>query len=291
MENYEIIIIIIIMVFLILLLFYIYIIPLVAQSMMYHPYKATRSEYDILSKRFGRNEEFVKFLATDKTELTGFLINYHKNADWNDIIFLYSHGNGAWIGGLLNSPQIDILSKFGSVFVYDYRQYGLSSGSISEKGTYSDIMGAWLYLTIQKNIPPDKIIVYGHSVGGAISTKLISMLIENNKELPLALILDGTFSSIVDMGNHLFPGLGIFSPINYNNVKNLQHINGSLPVLVMHSQDDEVVPYDQSLKIKENCKCKHIKIKGNHCAPIFNKEVFEFIDNVIDNIIDNDIRN
>ncbi len=258
-------------------------VPIISKFFMYSPRKATEYEFYKLSNKFKRNEEIINFKASDQIKLTGMLINYHKKANWNDIIFLYSHGNGAWIGELLHSPQIDILSNFGSVFAYDYRQYGLSDGLINEKGTYYDILGAWNYLTKIKQIPPNKIIVYGHSMGGAVSTKLVSMLIEKKQKLPLALILDGTFSNIVDMGNYILPGFGWIVPYTYDNIKNLQHIDGRLPILVIHSPDDETVPFYQSIKIKENCKCIHVKITGTHNVPIYNKKTLEFISLIIKN--------
>ncbi len=260
---------------------YNYIISTIANSFMYCPYKASKSELDALSKKYKRNEEHIIFNADDGTKLSGIFINYDKKASWDDTIFLYSHGNGSWIGGLLNSPQIKMLSKFGSVFAYDYRQYGLSEGIINEKGTYSDILGAWNYLTQVKNINPKKIIVYGHSMGGAISTKLLALLVEKYKndqsKLPQALILDGTFSNVIDMGNHIFPGFGNLAIHEYDNIKNLIFINQSISILVMHSPDDETVPFNQSLKIKNNCKCNHVEINGTHNIPIFNSKVDEFI--------------
>ena len=220
----------------------------------------------------------------DQTNLTGIFINYKRKAKWNDdIIFLYSHGNGAWVGALFESSQIEFLSKFGSIFVYDYRQYGLSEGVINEHGTYSDILGAWNYLTQIKKINPNKIVLYGHSMGGAVTTYLLASLLKANKtlpELPRAMIIEGTFSSIVDMADHIFPGLGKICIYDYDNIKNLQYINNIIPILVMHSPSDETIPYYQSLKIKKKCKCSHIAIDGTHSVPIFNNDVINFIKNI-----------
>lgn len=251
--------------------------PNISKSLMYSPYKGTKEEFKKISNKFKRNEEFINFMASDDTKLTGMLINYHKPANWNDIIFLYSHGNGSWIGGLFDLPQIDMLSNFGSIFAYDYRQYGLSEGFVDEKGTYCDIIGAWKYLTQIKKVSPNKIIVYGHSMGGAVSTKLISILINKKQKLPLGLILDSTFSSVLDMGNHIMPGCGWIANYTYDNIKNLQQIDGIIPILVMHSPNDETVPYSQSIKIKENCKCTYVIINGSHNAPVFNDETLKFI--------------
>lgn len=258
-----------------------YFIPIIGNNLMFHPYKATIEEYTNISKKYNMYDELVFFKSSDNVDLSGMLINSRKPQNWDDFIFLFSHGNGAWLGALFASSHIAYLSKYGSIFAYDYRQYGISNGVISEKGTYCDIMGAWNYLTNIKQINPKKIIIYGHSMGGAVSTYLVKKLVQNNKPLPLGLILEGTFSNIYDMGNVIFPGLGFLSTHKYNNIKNLKIINNVLPTLIIHSKYDEVVPYLQSLKIKKNCNCKHITINGTHSYPIFNKNVDDFIKNII----------
>lgn len=265
----------------------------VTNSLLYMPYKATMNEFNDLSKEFKRNEEFVNFKSNDNLDLTGMLINYRKKADWNDIIFLYSHGNASWIGHFFNSHAITILSHFGSVFVYDYRAYGLNQGNLSEEGTYMDVLGAWNFLTKVKNVPPNKIIIYGHSMGGAVSTKLMSILVENNQiknkkisedELPRGMILNGTFSNLADMGNCMFIGLGYLAYYKYDNVQNLKLIekylckdNIQFPILIVHSKDDEIIPFEQSIKLKNACSSYHIKTTGSHNVPVFDKYVIDFI--------------
>jgi cytoskeletal protein CcmA (bactofilin family) len=49
----------------------------------------------------------------------------------------------------------------------------------------------------------------------------------------------------------------------------------------MHSISDELIPYSQSLKIKENCKCTHVEIKGTHNVPIYDAQIVNFINNLI----------
>lgn len=265
----------------------------VTNSLLYMPYKTTLDEFNKLSKQFKINEELVNFKTIDGLDLTGMLINYNKKADWNDIIFLYSHGNASWIGSFFNSHTISILSHFGSVFVYDYREYGLNQGNLSEEGTYMDALGAWDFLTKVKNVPPNKIIIYGHSMGGAVSTKLMSTLVENNQiknnkilepELPRGMILNGTFSNLADMGNHMLVGLGYLAYYKYDNVQNLKLIekylckhNIEFPILIMHSKDDEIIPFEQSIKLKNACNSYHIKTTGTHNVPVFDKYVIDFI--------------
>jgi fermentation-respiration switch protein FrsA (DUF1100 family) len=84
--------------------------------------------------------------------LYGGLTNSLRKPSWDDIIFLYSHGNGGWIGNPINYGTIKSLSKYGSIFVYDYRGFGLSEGTPSEDGLYTDITTAWNFLINKKHV-------------------------------------------------------------------------------------------------------------------------------------------
>jgi len=84
---------------------------------------------------------------------------------------LFSHGNAEDLGTL--RPTLEELRKLGfSVFAYDYRGYGTSSGSSSEETTYQDVDAAYDYLTRVEKIPPGRIIALGRSLGGAIAIDL-----------------------------------------------------------------------------------------------------------------------
>ncbi|WP_293130776.1 alpha/beta hydrolase [Okeania sp. SIO3I5] len=87
-------------------------------------------------------------------------------------VVLYFHGNGVNIGA--NVEQAYKFHKLGfDVLLIDYRGYGLSTGNFpSEAQIYQDIEIVWNYLVNQRQINPQSILVYGHSLGGAIAIEL-----------------------------------------------------------------------------------------------------------------------
>ena len=82
-------------------------------------------------------------------------------------VLLYFHGNGSNNGDLTDIAAI--FHQLGlSVLLIDYRGYGRSSQTFpSEQSVYQDAAAAWNYLTKDRQIKPEKIFVYGHSLGGA----------------------------------------------------------------------------------------------------------------------------
>ncbi len=149
---------------------------------------------------------------------------------------LFLHGNAGNISHRLDS--INIFYQLGlSVLIIDYRGYGKSTGKPSEQGTYIDAETAWHYLINEKKINSDKIIIFGRSLGGAVATWLA------DKYPSSALIIESCFTSIADIGKHYYPYLptSLLARIKYPSIDKISNIKS--PVLVIHSANDEIIPY------------------------------------------------
>ena len=113
--------------------------------------------------------ENVVFKSRDGLELTGWYIP----AAGTEFTILFCHANGGNMMHRLDS--INIFHNLGlSCFIFDYRGYGNSQGKPSEEGTYLDAETAYNWLIEEKKIPPEKIIIFGRSLGGSIAAKLAS---------------------------------------------------------------------------------------------------------------------
>lgn len=142
---------------------------------------------------------------------------------------LYIHGNAEDLGDI--APVLKRLYGWNfSIFAYDYRGYGTSDGSPSEQNAYQDAEAAYAYLTQQLQIPPDRIIVYGRSVGGGSAVELAT-------RYPIAgLILESTFTSAFRVA----VPIPILPFDKFANLHKLQNVH--CPVLVMHGEADQTIP-------------------------------------------------
>ena len=195
---------------------------------------------------------------------------------------LFLHGNGGNISTRLDS--INIFHKLGlSVFIIDYRGYGSSSGLPSEEGTYIDAETAWLFLRNKKHISENNIIIYGRSLGGAIAIWLAY------KYRSSALIIESSFTSIIDMGKYNYPYLPInlLAKIKYPSDERISNID--TPKLFIHSKDDDIVPYRFGKKLFElaNQPKEFLEIHGLHNDGflISDDKYINGIDNFLINII------
>jgi fermentation-respiration switch protein FrsA (DUF1100 family) len=172
---------------------------------------------------------------------------------------LFFHGNAGNISHRLDSIQIFHELAL-NVLIIDYRGYGRSTGTPSEQGLYQDAEAAWNYLTKSRGIDAKEIVIYGRSLGGAVATWLAA------KTQPAAVILESTFTSVPDMAAKLYPLLPVrwLARLDFNAQENIRRIKS--PVLILHSRDDEIVPFEHARLLFEAAHepKKLIALHGGH---------------------------
>lgn len=177
---------------------------------------------------------------------------------------LFSHGNAGNISHRLAS--IRLFRDLGlSVFVYDYSGYGRSGGEPSEEATQADARAAWDWLVREKGSSPESIILFGRSLGGAVSARLAADLHSQGVN-PAGMVLESTFTSVPDMGAYIYPWLPVrlLAKYRYNSKDALESL--SLPILFGHSPDDEIIPYaiGRSLYESYGGPKRFLKMRGDH---------------------------
>ena len=208
----------------------------------------------------------VQLTTKDNVNLDSWFVPAKDNDQIGKGVILFCHGNGGNIGNRVS--YLPIFKDLGlATFLFDYRGYGKSEGKPSEEGTYSDVEAAWQYLTQEKQIPPQKIIIYGESLGGAIASYLAQKISQqDSKNSAGGLILASTFTSISDRAAELYPFLPIrfLSRFSYNSIDRLP--STKIPVLIIHSTDDEIIPFhhgDRNFQAANQPK-KLVKLRGDH---------------------------
>ncbi len=132
------------------------------------------------------------------------------------------------------------------VFMLDYRGFGKSEGKIeSQEQLFQDTQIAYDKLKTKYN--ENKIIVLGYSIGTGLATKIAA----SNK--PKLLILQAPYYSLSDMMQHYYPVIPYFIlKYKLETYKYIQQCN--MPIVIFHGDNDEVIYYNSSVKLKELMK-------------------------------------
>ena len=199
--------------------------------------------------------ENVVFETKDRLKLAAWFIPAENAA----FTVLFCHGNGGNMTHRLDT--INILNELGlNCFIFDYRGYGASEGKPSEAGTYCDVEAAYKWLTKKKNIHPENIILFGRSLGGSIAAYLAT------KVEAKALIIESSFTSYVDIGKKFYPYMPVrlAAIYNYPTIDYVRNVH--MPVMIIHSRNDEVIPFEFGLRLYDaaNEPKEFIEISGSH---------------------------
>jgi hypothetical protein len=189
--------------------------------------------------------EQVRLQTADGETIAGWYIAREEPA----LVILFFHGNAGNVSDRL--PKIAELRHAGfAVLIVDYRGYGESSGRPSEAGLHVDALAAWDHLTKSRGVPPHRIVLYGESLG-SVPALALSVRQEGRSEGPAAVVLEGAFTSAVEMGRRAFP----FLPIRWilrAEMDNLSAVrNLRAPILFLHAGNDEVAPLEMGHRLYE----------------------------------------
>jgi len=153
----------------------------------------------------------------------------------NHPVLLWCHGNAGNISHRLEN--IRRLSQRGiSIFIFDYRGYGRSTGVPSEAGLYQDALASYDYLIHVRKISPERLILFGRSLGAGVAGEVAV-------QRPSAgLILEGSFPSIQAMSDHHYFGLPArwVMDLDFNLAQKVRALH--VPLLVIHGGQDSIVP-------------------------------------------------
>lgn len=151
---------------------------------------------------------------------------------------LVSHGNAEDLGD--DRYWLEDLRRAGfSVFAYDYEGYGTSEGKATEKAVYQDEAAVYDYLAINLRTPPDRIVIFGRSVGTGPATYLAA------RRPAAGLILQSPFLSAF----RVLTRVPLLPFDRFPNYKNVRHVH--CPVLVLHSRADTVISFWHGQKLFE----------------------------------------
>ena len=229
-------------------------------------------------------------ITQDNIKISSCLYNANKIPSYDDDnIIILSHGNSGILSKIIYEYTAKKLSKYGSLFIYDYRGYGDSSGKPTYDGLFNDIMCVWNFLTQTKKISPNKITLFGHSLGTTVSSYLITQLIKTNQEYPKRLILQNPFYCIKRLAKEFSPLLSHFVIAPYETYKFFKYMDekvSDINIIIIHCYDDELISCEHSKDLKKiikNNKCELFLTDGSHNRPIYNDDVYKMLGLTINN--------
>lgn len=201
--------------------------------------------YPYSPTHFNLRYEDVWLTAKDGIRLHSWFIESHVKRPGPT--FLFFQENAGNIAHRLHFVHLMVRKLQCNVFMLSYRGYGDSEGFPSQHGIKLDAQAALDYLHSRPDIDPSNIFVFGRSLGGAVGAALV----KDSPRKVAGLILENTFTSVLDMAGVLLPGLryivngkgGLlnwFVKSPWKTIELIKHVDA--PILFLSGLLDEMVP-------------------------------------------------
>ena len=201
----------------------------------------------------------VNFQADDGTRLVSWEIPAQREP--GSYWLLMCHGNAGNLSQFGRPDHYAGLRGLGlNLLAFDYRGYGESEGAPSEEGLYRDASAAYRYLREKRLVPPERIIIFGHSLGSAVAVDLAS-------RVPAAgLILEGALTSVIDRGRELYPYIPVrwIGRSRFASIEKIARV--TVPKLFLHAKGDEVIPIAHGRRLYQAASepKTFVELQGGH---------------------------
>jgi len=233
-------------------------------------------EHVLTPDKVGLDYTNITLKTADNTQLHGWFIP--AQAPLKGTVY-FLHGNAENISTHLQN--VYWLPQEGyQVFLIDYRGYGLSEGAPSLPGALIDIKTGFNWLTQQPEVLEKPLFLLSQSLGASMSVHFVANS-DSAKANLSALVIDAAFTRYSDIVQHIANKSWITWALQYpaswvmiRGYDPIDHIAAiaPLPLLLIHSQDDNVIPFDHStlLYVKTGEPKFKLNTKGPHAATFNN---------------------
>jgi fermentation-respiration switch protein FrsA (DUF1100 family) len=204
-------------------------------------FAAERSRQHLLSA-LPADAERVAVPVPNGAELAGLVFRADGSAD-STFWVLHLHGNADSAFSPGQARHCEALRRSGfNVLEVDYRGFGRTPGRPSEAGMYEDSEAAYQAL-LRRGVPPNRIILLGHSLGSGPAVLLAT------RHKAAALVLFGAFTSVPDAAAERYPYLPVrlAVAVQFNSLARIGDVH--MPVVIAHSRRDTLIPYSHALKL------------------------------------------
>lgn len=210
-----------------------------SEALFYRPEDVGARRYETVTfKRDGGPHLTGFFFPAVHPPAKGTVLHFHGNAQNITTHFLSSY----W------------LKDHGyNVFIFDYRGYGASQQRrLSVRGAIEDCQSALYYIRSRSDVDPDKIAVFGQSLGGSLAITALARMPSPGVR---TLIIDGSFSSYSSIARDKIKRIWPLRPLRwplslalfttrYHPARHIKKLS-NMPLLFVHGDKDNIVPYSE----------------------------------------------
>lgn len=178
-------------------------------------------------------------------------------------LLVYFHGNGDLIDHILGAVE-PYRTRGVHALMIEYRGYGRSGGRPSEGAIVADSLAIINRVLQRADVDASRIIIHGRSLGSGVGAQVAIRM----SSRPAAIVLESPFTSVMTFAaRYGVPPILVRSPFRTDLA--LGTLTAPPPTLILHSRDDEIVPFAHGIRLKALIKGSRFhEMTGSHMAAL-----------------------
>jgi len=202
----------------------------------------------------------VSFSTADSVRLHAWIIPAG-GPDSSGTWILLCHGQSGNIATTVRPRYYAHLRDLGvNILAFDWRGFGLSGSEPSEEGLYRDATAAYNYLRAALRVPPDDIVIYGHSLGTAPAIELATRVRASG------LVTEGAPASVRRRAQEVYPYIPVrwVADSEFNSIGRIAQV--VMPKLILHATADSTIPINHGRDLFAAAKepKRFVSLRGGH---------------------------
>ena len=187
--------------------------------------------------------ELVRIPRADGRQLAAFDARPVTGFSPQGPVVIFFHGNAGNIAGRAPLLEDFVAGTRARTVLFDYSGYGGNEGSPSEKEARSDGVAVYDYL-IAGGVPPERIVLYGESLGAAVA-----LAVASQRECA-GVVAQSPFSSLSSMALRVYPWMPLVALLARGAFPSVELVREmEVPLLIVHGTRDEIIPFAEGQRL------------------------------------------
>lgn len=206
--------------------------------------------FNVRKSSYSPSDKYIHMFYDSKKQVSCMSVFPSMNKHGSKMVIVFFHGNSCDLGDCIGRMAIYGYWFKQVIIGVEYPGYGCCQGTTDQSSVIQKSIDTIQYIQNTLNVPLNRVILFGHSIGCAIALKINSIF----NGVFAAVILQSPFFNIKKMASSSFFSFMFSDDSVFNNGNEIDNMASHQRLLIIHGEKDEIIPHEHSKQLFDRCK-------------------------------------
>jgi predicted esterase len=221
-----------------------------AFDMLYDNSLVNSHLFNVRKSSYSPSDRYIHLFYDSKKQVSCLSVFPSMNKSGSKMAIVFFHGNSCDLGDCVGRMAIYGYWFKQVIIGVEYPGYGCCQGTTDQSSVIQKSIDTIQYIQNTLDIPLERVILFGHSIGCAIALKINSIF----NGIFAAVIIQSPFFNVKKMASSSIFSFMFSEESVFNNGNEVENMMSHQRLLIIHGAKDEIIPLDHSKQLFERCK-------------------------------------